>query len=439
MGNRKASKLIFVELNEVNFDVVQKYLESQPGKYSAIERLFKGKWIRTTSEKRYNELEPWIQWVSVHTGLSYAEHGVYRLGDMVGSTHPQFYEAIERSGVRVGAISPMNTENRLKNPAYFIPDPWTKTSTDGSWWSNALGSAVAQAVNDNAQSKVTIKSAVSLMLGLMRFAKLTHYAMYLKLALGGYGASWRKALFLDLFLHDVHMGLLATKQPGFSTVFLNAGAHIQHHYFFNADPVKRTSALRNPSWYLASDEDPLRDMLGVYDKIIGEYLSLAGTDVVIATGLAQKPYDRIKYYWRLKDHESFLVLLGFRFESVLPRMTRDFLIEFNSVEAAKSAELDLSNMRVVSNGERLFGEIDNRGESLFVTLTYSSDISRDELVEISGNRFPLYQHVAFVAIKNGMHQDEGFAFFTPGVANRAPADRSHVKALHQTMLGYFGV
>ena len=27
---------------------------------------------------------------------------------------------------------------------------------------------------------------------------------------------------------------------------------------------------------------------------------------MVVTGLAQKPYDRIKYYWRLKDHADFL-------------------------------------------------------------------------------------------------------------------------------------
>jgi hypothetical protein len=44
-----------------------------------------------------------------------------------------------------------------------------------------------------------------------------------------------------------------------------------------------------------------------------------------------------------------------------------------------------------------------------------------------------------VAIKNGMHQAEGFAFFTPGVAKFAPADRSHVKEIYGAVMGHFGV
>jgi len=42
-------------------------------------------YARTLSEEVYEHIEPWIQWVSVHTGKSYAEHKVFRLGDAPGS------------------------------------------------------------------------------------------------------------------------------------------------------------------------------------------------------------------------------------------------------------------------------------------------------------------------------------------------------------------
>ena len=196
--------LIFLELNEINFDLVERYLSKYPGRFPSFEKLSAGKSIYTSSEMVYQELEPWIQWASVHTGKSYSEHKLFRLGDIVGSKAPQFFEQLEMAGISIGAISPMNAENRLKKPAYFIPDPWTKTPTDGSWWSKRLCSAVAQAVNDNAQSKITKTSALSILLGLVRFAKFKHYSLYFKLARKSFRASWRRALVLDLFLHDLH-------------------------------------------------------------------------------------------------------------------------------------------------------------------------------------------------------------------------------------------
>jgi hypothetical protein len=47
--------------------------------------------------------------------------------------------------------------------------------------------------------------------------------------------------------------------------------------------------------------------------------------------------------------------------------------------------------------------------------------------------------VSFVAIKNGMHQEEGFAFFTSGVAPYAPIDKAHVSQLGVSIKKFFGV
>ena len=77
--------------------------------------------------ERIDEVEPWIQWVSAHTGLTLAEHGIFRLGDIVSHELPQIWEQLEESGLRVGAISPMNAKHRLHKPAFFVPDPWTQT------------------------------------------------------------------------------------------------------------------------------------------------------------------------------------------------------------------------------------------------------------------------------------------------------------------------
>jgi hypothetical protein len=210
-------KLILIELNEVNFDIVRLYLARYPGRFSGIEKLLSMTQIETFSESDYNELEPWIQWASVHTGKTYAEHKLFRLGDVVGSQAPQIFERLEEAGFTVGGICPMNTENRLKKPAYFIPDPWTKTPTDDSWWSRCLGSAIAQAVNDNAQSKITITSIFYILLGLVRFAKFKHYPLYFKLAGKSVGTSWRRALLLDLFLHDLHLSFFKNKKPLYLT------------------------------------------------------------------------------------------------------------------------------------------------------------------------------------------------------------------------------
>jgi hypothetical protein len=432
-------KLILIELNEINFDIVQKYLQPDEDRFPFLKKILKEGYLRTSSEDVYEHLEPWIQWPSVHTGMTFAEHGIFRLGDMVGSGVPQVFERVEQAGFEVGAISAMNADNRLQKSAYFIPDPWTRTPSDGSFWSRALSEAVVQMVNDNAQARVTAKSAMQMLFALIRFARPKHYARYLSLVLQSRKKPWLKALVLDLLLHDVHWRMFNAKKPNFSTLFLNAGAHIQHHYFFNAAPIKNNSPIKNPAWYVKEAEDPLADVLGLYDIIIGELFSRKDTEAMLVTGLAQKPYDRVKFYYRLKSHEVFLKNLGLDFSAVHPRMTRDFLIRFENEQKAELAQKVLSRIAIEADGLPLFGEIDNRGNSLFVTMTYPHEVTQKTNYILEGQSLPLQPEVSFVAIKNGMHQAEGFAFFTPGIAPYAPENGAHVARIADTILNYFSI
>ena len=430
--------LILIELNEINFDIVRMYLEKPPNSLINFKRLMNLHFIETLAEENYKELEPWIQWPSVHTGKYFREHQIFRLGDIVNAEVPQIFEKVESLGFNVGAISPMNATNKLLSSAYFIPDPWTNTLSDGSFWSRVLSVAISQAVNDNARSYLSVKSKFILSLGFLKFARTKNYGTYLLLALNSYRKTWRKALFLDLFLNDVHLNLFNKKKPNFSTVFFNAGAHIQHHYLLSSSVLSSKLPTQNPEWYLEKGEDPIIEMLKIYDKILGDYFSIKKAEFLLVTGLSQKPYERVKFYYRLRNHEEFLTMLGIKFARVLPRMTRDFLIEFDSKEDAKLACQKLSSIKESINSSPIFGEIEDRGMSIFVTLTYHLEISAiTEAHAEDGEIFLLYPHVVFVALKNGMHQSKGYAFFSKDLKRLAPENNSHIGRLFDVVLGYF--
>jgi len=428
-----SKRLILIELNEINFDYVKEYIKSN--NLENFKAVIENGVVETTSEKEYEELEPWVQWVSAHTGKELAEHNIFRLGDVVNSDVDQVFEKVEAKGYKVGCISPMNASNKLVNPSYFIPDPWTLTKSDNSFWSKKLTEVIQQVVNDNAQSKVSLKSLFLLLAGILRFARFKNYLRYLKLALSVFKKPWSKAMFLDLFLHDVHWTLLKKIKPNFSTLFINAGAHIQHHYLFNAKPYDNRDKVKNPDWYISPNEDPLLDLLKLYDNIIGEYLA-SDYDVIIATGLTQIPFTHEKYYWRIKNHSEFLSKLNINFKSVAPRMTRDFLIEFSSEQDALIAEQLLSKMKSVSDDVFLFEEIDNRKTSLFVTLTYPNKLNNAFVVSSEGNKFDIKDDLAFVAIKNGMHSPKGYLYLK-GDFNQELLQETHVKVIHNLIDDYF--
>ena len=429
-------KLILLELNEINFDAVNYYIhkgERLPGFKKLAENLS----IITEAESQYENLEPWVQWPSVHTGKTFAEHGIFRLGDFVKSSDIQFFEKVEKAGFSVGAVSPMNAANNLDNPAYFIPDPWTKTPCDESFFSKRITEVIVQAVNDNSQSKLTFKTIFYLGLSFLALVNPKRYFSMAKYALNSLNKPWRKALFLDMLLYEVHKTLFRKKSPNFSTLFLNAGAHIQHHYFFNS-PYVDSPHLKNPSWYIEKGYDPLLEMLKVYDEILLDLSKLPNTETIVATGLSQKPYEKLKFYYRLKDHTEFLNKVGIKFNNVIPRMTRDFLITFDSTEEALKAEQQLSQI-LVNNELKLFEEIDNRGTDIFVVLTYPSEITHETMISYSGNEVSLSDLVTFVAIKNGEHHSKGYAYFSNGISEFAPPSGSHVSKIHDSVLQFFGL
>lgn len=201
----------------------------------------------------------------------------------------------------------------------------------------------------------------------------------------------------------------------FVSLFLNAGAHIQHHYMFNSGVYD--GKLQNPSWLIDTEYDPVLDVYTQYDRIVRQFLnSFPNVRLMIGTGLNQDPYEKDLYYWRLKDHASFLKKIGVDFLDVESRMSKDFLIGFESEKRAKEAQNILENS--VAGDVKCLFEVDNRGISLLIMLVYPSEISNSLNISVSGKTFAkFHEDVVFVAIKNGEHNGTGYLLDT-GVSHQ---------------------
>ena len=145
----------------------------------------------------------------------------------------QIFGELEKLGCSVGAVAPMNARNDLANPSYFIPDPWTETSSDSSGFSRRFTAMLRQTVNDNAKGKITLGSLLTLIEASVRSFSLSGSPRLISLISQVLRRPWLKALVLDYLIHIVHRHLVARHNPDVSFVFLNGGAHIQHHYFLN--------------------------------------------------------------------------------------------------------------------------------------------------------------------------------------------------------------
>lgn len=399
--------MILLALNELNIDYIKGYVNQ--GKLSNFAKLLEHGVVNTTSEEKYELLEPWIQWATVQTGKTFEEHQVFRLGDIVHRPDlNQIFEDLENSGLSVGAISPFNAENRLTSSKFFIPDPWTQTRSSGGFIIEKLSRTVSRFVNSNASGKVGPIDIFWLILGFMIYVRVKRWPKFLKLVFLRKKPGVRAAI-LDMILLEVFVTLQKKHKPDYSHLFFNGGAHVQHHYMFNSSQYK--GKLKNPEWYCPSNWDPILMMLETYDTIIGDLLN-SGERIIGVTGLHQVPHIEQTFYWRPVAHKNFLLECGLNDEfSVIPRMSRDFLIEVSSDEQALKIESYLSQFTDSVRSKPIFN-VDNRGTSLFVEVIYD-----DDLIEGMSFNGPngksicsLQNKLAFVAIKNGKHNGLGYVF-----------------------------
>lgn len=406
------TRLLFLELNELNFEYVEHY--ARRGELPAFARILSANgYARTRSEELYDHIEPWIQWITVHTGKPYREHGVFRLGDGPHAGQRQIWEELAARGLKVGAFSPMNAP-AVPEAAFFVPDPWTPTSVTAPVLMRRAYMAICQAVGDNAEGTIKARSALQLLLGLVRYGRLRNWPAYLSEGVSGLRSHWPRAIFLDRFLADCFLHLWRKTKPDFATLFLNGAAHIQHHCMFNSPAYRGPH--RNPAWYLPQSVDPVLGIYRLYDALLRECLELPDRPrVMIATGLHQDPVEQPVFYWRLRDHAVFLRRIGCEFVSVEPRMSRDFLV--NCIDAGQGARV----AAILGSGETPDGvplfEVDNRGSSLFVTLSYPHEVTAGFRAHFGGASIDdLSREVVFVAIKNGHHNGIGYFLDTGGRA-----------------------
>lgn len=407
-------RLVSLELNELSFDLVREYCAR--GKLPVFARLLREHTLfETVAEAAHPLLEPWIQWPTVYSGKSYAEHHLFRLGDAVDSRHPQVWEILEAEGVSVGAVSPINARNGCRQADFFIPDPWTVTAVSGEEPLVRLHAIVRDAVNANAHDRRgALALGRSLLPFLVKYASPRSASEYARILGCAARHKWARAVFLDRFLADLFLNLRARKCTQFASLFLNAGAHIQHHYFYDAAVYDGEG--RNPDWYSGLRPrgiDPLLFVYEAYDRILADMLALPDTRLLVTTGLSQRPNPDCIYQYRFKDHCSSLAKLGIAGGHVVPRMSRDFLIEFESEVEARAGERRMAELSCA--GEPLFA-VENRGNSLFCQIAYFGPA--EAFADIG-----LADQVTLVSIENGIHQTKGYHLDTD-VAAGAGASQS---------------
>jgi hypothetical protein len=451
--------VLFLQLNELNFPFVEDYADR--GLLPNFARFFdKHGYVETVSETEHCLANPWIQWPTVHTGLDYKDHGVFRLGDIVKTNHQSIYDVLESHGITIAALGAFNARNSTKNPVFFVPDPWTKTPVTAPTSLLRINDAIRQVTDDYAKNRISPKSMINLALGgavNMKWKRLPSYLI--DTARFARGEKWMRAVVGDRLLGEAFLTQCARRKPQFATLFLNGGAHLQHHYMFSSSAYKGTN--RNPEWIVPKGKDPLLDSLKLYDRLLGDTVALAETfpngRVMMATALHQEPHERVTYYYRLDDEAAFLRQMGIEFESTHRLMTEDFVVTFKTEEQTAAAQRMISEIeshgvepifyvetgdsavRTLATTTRIF-HIENRGKDLYLQLRPMSKSMPKGAAARRGNILTedFDRMVSFAQYKNTHHHGTGY-YSDSGYARGELPERFPLKDIYPLILTYFGV
>src|SRR6218665_3320176 len=120
---RMAAPLICLEFNELTPHLMEEFIAA--GKLPNFARLRNQSQTFLSDAQASGEwLNPWVQWVSVHSGLTPEEHGVFRLSNAHKLEQPAIWDLLSDAGHSVWVCGSMNAWYHAPLNGRLLPDPW---------------------------------------------------------------------------------------------------------------------------------------------------------------------------------------------------------------------------------------------------------------------------------------------------------------------------
>jgi len=404
---------ISIQLNEVNREWLISY--AKKNNFVNIKTILSWNGVNTESEKEYSHLEPWIQWPTYYLGKSYKEHKLFHLGDVhQRKKNYSIYDYFQSLGRDVLALAPMNCSFKTNKNSLIIHDPWSNRSVKkGSKLLRQFWEVVCYFINENSNNTFKPKYLVILLISLIRFARFRNYISYIKLLFFSIFFNWSRAIFLDLLLFDVFTYLIKNGNYSYSSLFLNAGAHIQHHYLFDSFLYRNIThgKNKNPLTYsslFTKFLDPMYQVYKIYDHVIYDLLKLGNTfDIEITTGLQQKINPNPYFQYRIKNYDDFFNSVSLKYIRFEKKMSRDIYIFFEKKDDLDFARETLNKYKIKK--QPFFKVYSSKEDlSLFVQVAYRGNISDLKNVEFDNKKINFEKLISLVSIENAIHQSVGW-------------------------------
>ncbi len=444
------TSIILLEFNELCPELLDRWIEE--GKLPNFRTFRDNSEVFTTYADADNvvNLEPWIQWYSVHTGLSCEQHEVFHLTDGPKAGHKDIWRILLENGRSVGNCGSMNAKGFSDSGSFFLPDPWCTSEEAHPPELGTFHRLVAQQVQEytNRDKGMGLSTYASFLWFLathgLRFSTVSTIVRQLAGEVLSKGAtSWKRVSLLDQLQFDIFRWYHKRLRPQFATFFINSTAHYQHAYWRHMQPqhFEVQPSQEEIDRYAGAVLYGYQQM----DRLLGGFFRLAGneTHLILATAMSQQFYLKKEAsggqrFYRPRSVEKLLEDLEIECESIHPIMAHEYLVSFKTDEEAQAAKEKLR--AVACEGEPVF-QFDTSDPG---TVYFSNQISRPlpEDVELSlgsGRRVP-YSDVFYLMdeMKSGFHHPDGVLWFRNG-SHRVHERKVSVLDIFPTILDRLGV
>lgn len=391
-----------IELNEFNLNILKIY--AKKFNLHSLNKILQFNITRTFTRDRYigdnnqsGYLDPWTQWVSIHTQTLAKKHKIKNLGDTTNLNFKQIWEKSKKTYFIWGVMN--SSRKKRKNVKIFFPDPWSFTEKAYPSTLNNLFNSI----------KIFTKTRGELTL----YLKIFHISIICKnlIKLGGL-----KNILISLYI--LFMGILKFNFKPLSFIvaweilsfniliklikklnykkkfniifFINCLAHVQHHY-----------------WSHKKKSKEIKFILSQLDKYLFKILLQLDLNLIIINGMSQKNSEKNNLcLYEQYDHAKLLNEIGIKTIKIEKFMTNDATIFFKNNKELINAQKILTNIKF--KNRKIFHVEKNSHNSLFYKTNFIKFVKKKDKIIINKKKKLIFlKYFKFITVRKGIHHHEG--------------------------------
>ena len=391
-------KFLILELNEYNYKILKSY--SKKYNYKYIKKILDYHHTTTFTKDLYKGnnnqegfLDPWSQWVSIHTLKSSKYHKIKNLGDVPKLKLKQFWEMKKKIDFYIWG--PMNASRKnSSNVKLFFPDAWVFSEKAFPNNLNKILNPIKKAIKNRGSDNLLQKTKAFFKIISVINEYISFYTVigsvinslidYIK-----YKKNYVFFCHWEYLCFKVLLKIIKNKENFISIYFINSLAHVQHHYWENKKYNKE-----------------IKYCLKYIDKMIEDIYKNKDYKVILVNALSQKNSEKKQLcLYEQIDHSKFLNKLGINFLKVEKLMTNDaYIFLKNKYEVLKCKKV-LDNVKF-KNKKIFHVEIISKNK-IFYKTNFIKKVLPNDVIILGNNKIKFMDYFYFITIRRGIHTQNG--------------------------------